>query len=228
MTHWIEFDSADDVAAAVADTIEDSSIYAIKQHGIFKIVLAGGSTPLNSYRALAGRDLDFDRWQVFYGDERCLPQQHAERNHQMVAATGLIDRVQQHFIIPAELGPFNGAESYRSIIEPAMPFDMVLLGMGEDGHTASLFPGLDWDQQPADLSVIAVQGSPKPPADRISLSLSCLQNCRQMMVIVTGQGKRKALQQWLEGEPLPVARVADIEQASVYIEGELMGQANVN
>jgi len=228
MTRWIAFDNAADVAAAVADTIEESSNHTIRQNGCFRIVLAGGITPLICYRMLAGRNLEFDKWQVFYGDERCLPEQDSERNHQMVMATGLIDRVPQHFIIPAELGPFNGAESYRSVIESAMPFDMVLLGMGEDGHTASLFPGLGWDQPSTGASVIAVQDSPKPPADRISLSLSCLQNCVQMVVIVTGEGKRKAVQQWLEGEPLPVARVANIEQASVYIEGELMGQANVN
>ncbi|MBC8210827.1 MAG: 6-phosphogluconolactonase, partial [Gammaproteobacteria bacterium] len=207
MTHWIEFDNAADVAAAVADTIEDSSIHAIKQRGCFRIVLAGGTTPLSSYRMLAERDLEFEKWQVYYGDERCLPLNHAERNHQLVAGTGFLDRIQQHFIIPSELGPFNGAESYRPVVDAAVPFDMVLLGMGEDGHTASLFPGLEWDQQPAELSVIAVQAAPKPPADRISLSLACLQNCRQMMVIVTGQSKHAAVQQWLQGASLPVARV---------------------
>ena len=147
MTQWIEFDSADDVAAAVADTIAECSIQAIRQRGTFKIVLAGGTTPLTCYQLLAGRPLDFEHWQVFYGDERCLPEHDPQRNHQLVAGTGLSERVGRHFIIPAQLGPEKGAESYAHTVNTAVPFDLVLLGMGEDGHTASLFPALDWERK---------------------------------------------------------------------------------
>ena len=222
MTQWMEFDRADDVALAVADTIAESSIQAIRQRGTFKIVLAGGTTPLTSYQLLAGRALDFEHWQVFYGDERCLPEHDPQRNHRLVAGTGLSERVGRHFIIPAQLGPEKGAESYAHTVNTAVPFDLVLLGMGEDGHTASLFPALDWERKRTSARVIPVHGAPKPPPQRISLSLSCLQDCRQMMVIVTGQGKRSAVQQWRQGVLLPVAQVSAVSQATVFIERGLL------
>lgn len=222
MTYWLELENAKDVASAAADTIEEHARQAIQQRGEFSLVLAGGGTPLECYRMLAQRSLDWEQWKIFYGDERCLPLHDPDRNHQLVAATGLTEMVGQHFIIPAELGAEPGAASYQALIVDQMPFDMVLLGMGEDGHTASLFPGLDWDSADAKQLVIAVNGAPKPPPQRISLSKPALQNCRHMLVMITGDSKREALHRWRQGEDLPVAEVSNIEQATVIVEVGLM------
>jgi 6-phosphogluconolactonase len=221
VTQWVEFQSAEDIALAAADTIEEHARFAIQQRGEFKLVLAGGSTPVACYELLAKRKLQWDYWKLFYGDERCLAQDDAERNSSIVAATGLTKNISHHFVIPAELGAEKGAEQYSTAIKDQMPFDTVLLGMGEDGHTASLFPGHDWVDADAEQSVIAVHDAPKPPPDRISLTLPTLQQCRQMLVLVSGESKRGAVKRWRQGEDLPVARVAAIAHATVFIETDL-------
>lgn len=222
MTQWVKFDTAQDVAAAAADAIQEHARHAIKLRGEYKLVLAGGTSPLASYKILAGRDLEWDKWKLFYGDERCLPVDDAERNNQIIASTGLTEFVDKHYVIPSELGSVKGAESYQSKISDQLPFDTVLLGMGEDGHTASLFPGLDWQVKQDGQLTQAVHNAPKAPAERISLTLSALQNCFQMLVLVSGKSKREAVQQWQHGNRLPVVEVSDVKQATVYVEASLM------
>ena len=217
-------------AAAVADAacrmISAAARAAIEMHGEFRLVLAGGSTPLAAYRRLADSDQRWQSWSLFYGDERCLPADDQERNSRMVSDTGLAKRVGAHLPIPAELGAKDGAAAYREQIKDQMPFDLVLLGMGEDGHTASLFPGHTWPKK----SVFAVCDAPKPPPDRISMSPETLQNCRQMLVLVTGAGKASTVGRWRDGEALPVARVSDLPQATILTERDCLpvasGQSN--
>lgn len=205
-------------AAAVADVacrlIGIAARDAIAERGRFRLVLAGGSTPMATYQRLAASDQNWKRWILYYGDERCVPPDDPQRNSRAVIATGLAEKVGKHFPIPAELGAKTAATEYRARIKPAMPFDMVLLGMGEDGHTASLFPGHDWP----DKTVFAVKNSPKPPAERVTLGVKALQNCRSMLILVTGEHKARAVQQWRAGADLPVARVGDIGQALVVVE----------
>jgi 6-phosphogluconolactonase len=205
-------------APSVADTacrlIGMAAKAAIAERGRFRLVLAGGSTPLATYARLAGSDQQWKKWTLYYGDERCYPADHPDRNSVMVEATGLPSLVGKHHPIPTELGGKPAAAKYRERIAAAMPFDMVLLGMGADGHTASLFPATKWP----DKSVFAISKSPKPPAERVTLGPSALQNCRAMLVLVTGEEKAEAVQRWRAGEDLPVARVADIPQAQVLIE----------
>jgi 6-phosphogluconolactonase len=121
--------------------------------------------------------------------------------HEAWLKQGQVPPDQVHWI-PAESGPVQGADSYEKVVREAIPFDLVLLGMGEDGHTASLFPG---HKQDPDRLVVSVTGAPKPPPERISLSHSGLANSLNMLVLVTGSGKRSAVARWREGESLPVA-----------------------
>jgi 6-phosphogluconolactonase len=86
--------------------------------------------------------------------------------------------------------------------------------MGEDGHAASLFCGHDWPEK----SVFAVKNAPKPPPDRVTLGVTTLQDCRAMLVLVTGESKIEAVRQWRDGADLPVARVSDVDQALVLVE----------
>ncbi len=222
MTQWIEFNTAQDVAAAAADSIQEHARHAILQRGEYKLVLAGGTTPNACYEILASRDLEWDKWKLFYGDERCLSLEDADRNHQIVASSGLTELVKQHYIIPAELGSIKGSELYQSIISDQTPFDTVLLGMGEDGHTASLFPDLQWYDVEAGQLTLAVHGAPKPPPERISMTAGALQQCHQMLVLITGESKRDAVMLWKQGKKLPIVEVSDIDHASIYIEANLM------
>jgi len=213
-------------AAAVADTacrlIGVAARQAIRERGRFRLVLSGGSTPMEMYRRLAVSTQEWQRWSLYYGDERCLPIDHAARNSRAVTATGLAARVGRHYPIPTELGAEQAAAGYRARIDKAQPFDMVLLGMGEDGHTASLFPGHHWPQA----SVFAVTDSPKPPRERVTLGVAALQNCRSMLVLVTGTNKAEAVRKWREGADLPVARVSDVEHSLVLIERKCLAFAD--
>lgn len=204
---WYRFPDSEAVAGEAVRRILEAAQSAIESRGLFRIVLAGGSTPMNAYRLLTSCKADWSRWHVYLGDERCLPADHVDRNSVMVSEIWVgqvpIPAGQIHWI-PAELGPRQGAQAYEHIVRAAIPFDLVLLGMGEDGHTASLFPGQAYDPEPL---VVPVTDAPKPPAERVSLNYAALGETRAMLLLVTGSGKREAVQCWRAGDPLPVARL---------------------
>lgn len=204
---WHIYADAQALAAAAAERILQAADAAIARRGIFRLVLAGGSTPAASYRLLAQAPADWEHWEIWFGDERCLPPEDRERNSRMAAETWL-DRVPlpaaNRHPIPAELGPEDAAAGYARELAAVLPFDLVLLGMGEDGHTASLFPG---HVHPDDELVHPVYEAPKPPPERVSLSLRALQASRQLMILVSGSGKRSAVERWRDGADLPIARV---------------------
>lgn len=211
---WQTEADAASVADAACRLIGIAARAAIREHGEFRLVLAGGSSPLAMYRRLAVSDQEWARWSLYYGDERCVPPDHPQRNSHQVAQTGLAARVGRHHPIPTERGATQAASEYQSCIGAAQPFDMVLLGMGDDGHTASLFPARDWPQQ----DVFAVIDAPKPPPERVTLGIAALQNCHTMLVLVTGSGKAGALARWRDGADLPIARVCDVAHARVLVE----------
>jgi len=204
---WSRFPDADTVAGEAVRRILDAAQTAIEQRGVFRLVLAGGSTPQKAYRLLSGCDADWSRWHLYLGDERCLPVDDAERNSNMVARawldSGQVPPGQVHWI-PAELEPEAAVQAYTAVVREALPFDLVLLGMGEDGHTASLFPG---QQHDPDRLVVAVDAAPKPPAQRISLNFPALNRTRMLMLLVTGAGKCGAVTAWRAGRMLPVAKL---------------------
>ncbi len=215
------YDSAAQVATATVQQILAAAEYAIQRHGHFSVVIAGGRTPLEVYRLLATHDADWERWQLFCGDERCLPVDHPERNSLAVSEI-LLDRVPIPAVhwhpIPAERGAEMAAAQYDVLIRSQLPFDLVLLGMGEDGHTASLFPG---HPVPHDALVIPIHQAPKPPSERVSLTPKALAASHAMLILVTGSGKREALAQWRRGVTLPVAVVAAAgQQVEVLMDGE--------
>lgn len=202
------YSSSELVAAELDARIRRYSAEAVAERGIFRIVLAGGTTPLTAYRRLAAADLAWPDWEVYFGDERCLPPDHAERNSR-AAADALLDHVpiarQRIHPIRAELGAEAAATNYQGRIADVLPFDLVLLGMGEDGHTASLFPGHAVPKEPL---VTAVHGAPKPPPDRVSLTIAALSSTAHLLIVVTGAAKRDAMRAWEQGHDLPIARVA--------------------
>lgn len=178
--------------------------------GTFSIVLAGGQTPLELYRMLAREPMQWEKWRVYLGDERCLPLQHPERNS-LQAAQALLDHVpiaaEHVFIPPAELGPVEAASHYNAQLKNAGEFDLVLLGLGEDGHTASLFPGHDIGLGQDAADVLPVFNAPKPPAERVSLSAQRLSRSRRVLFLVTGADKREAVVRWRQGEEIPASRI---------------------
>ena len=208
------------VAERAAELVLAAATTAIAERGAFKLVLAGGTTPMACYDLMAEAKADWNRWHLYFGDERCLGAEDPERNSVM-AAGHLTDRVPipvaQVHPIAAERGATAAATAYSPLVEAALPFDLVLLGMGEDGHTASLFPG---DRHPEKALVVPVHGAPKPPPERVSLGPAALIACRQMLVLVTGAGKRSAMKQWRAGEDLPIAQFTGVEHSILLLDEE--------
>jgi len=189
-------ETAEEVAAAAAGEIAA----AIGSGAARTIVLAGGSTPRRAYELLADiRDVAWGRVTVLFGDERCVPANHADSNYRMVREA-LLDRVAPATVhrMPAELGPDEGAELYSPVVASLAPLDFVLLGVGEDGHTASLFPGhpaLD-----AKGWALGIHDSPKPPPERVTLTLPVLRAARRVLILATGAGKADAVAKAKRGE----------------------------
>ncbi len=227
--------TSEDVAAATAERILAAAEQAVAERGRFLLVLAGGRTPIMAYTLLVGKPAQWDRWSIFFGDERCLPPDHPERNS-VAARHAFLDQVPippaNIYPMPAEQGPVAAALSYQRTLSgsafgkpaavPRLPFDLVLLGMGEDGHTASLFPGHPVPDGPL---VIPVLDAPKPPPKRVSLTPKALCAAHAMLVLVTGADKADALTAWRAGADLPVARVAALGAALVLVDRAAEGAA---
>jgi 6-phosphogluconolactonase len=218
---WRVFADADTLVAALADALCVEADAAIAARGVFHLVLAGGSTPRALYRALADRNVGDARWHVWYGDERCLSLDHPERNSAMLEAAWLAaSRIppENRRPIPAELGSGEAATVYAGWLKEVADFDVVLLGMGEDGHTASLFPDHDWGAVPGSSDVLAVYAAPKPPPERVSLSAARLNRSRRVWFVITGSGKRDALTRWKNGAVLPVAAIQGRQQTVAWLD----------
>ena len=220
---WHQFETATQVAETICEQIIQIANQAITETGQFKIVLAGGSTPEKVYQLLVSAKTDWSKWMVYYGDERCLPADDKKRNS-IMAGRALLDKVDipsaNIFTMPTELGAVEAAKQYRLAIAKVDQFDLVLLGMGEDGHTASLFPGQQHDQQD---TVHEVYNSPKPPPERISLSAGTLANTKKLFFIVTGESKVEPVNQWKHGVDIPVATISPTSGIDIYIDNAAIG-----
>jgi 6-phosphogluconolactonase len=199
---------------------------AITARGAFHLVLAGGGTPRAVYQRLRVIDAGWESWHVYFGDERCLPSHHPERNSKMASEAWL-----KHISIPleqvhpiaAERGAQLAAQAYMIVIGAIDRFDLVLLGLGEDGHTASLFPGHDWGTDAAGPAVLPVHDAPKPPSDRVSLSAARLSAARQVLFLVTGAAKRAAIAGWRAGKHIPARAIAPAAGVDVLVEAASFG-----
>jgi len=187
VSEFTVLDTPEDVAMAGAKAIAD----ALRQ-GARTLVLAGGSTPARCNELLAEMAVEWGRVTVLFGDERCVGPDDADSNYRMSRET-LLDKVAPATVhrMPAELGPDEGAKEYAKTIAALVPLDIVILGIGEDGHTASLFPGHPILK--AKGLVAGVRDSPKPPPERVTLTLPVIQGARHVIILATGSGKAEAV-----------------------------------
>lgn len=221
---WTIHPSEEALCSAAIERIVAAANKAIAERGRFDIVLAGGTTPRTIYQGLCKAQTDWAHWYIWFGDERCLPPEDGERNSKM-AYDALLKHVaipfRQIHVIQGELGAARAAASYNLQLGMLGDFDLVLLGMGEDGHTASLFPGHSWNNgDPA----MAVSDAPKPPSDRVSLTAARLSRSREVLFIVTGKGKQEAVNAWRRGAILPVAAITSKGILEVFMDQQAAGQ----
>lgn len=214
---------ADVLASVAADAILEAAATAIRERGRFSIALAGGSTPEKTYGRLAqpNRATDWARWWCFFGDERFVPADDPRSNSGM-AKRALLDRVplvaEQVFPIPTDRPtPADSAADYAATLArafailadgPPPRFDLVLLGLGDDGHTASLFPGQPALAEDRAWVTWSAPGVLPPPVERVTLTFPTLNAARAVLFLVAGANKAAPLREVLAGSPsCPAARV---------------------
>jgi 6-phosphogluconolactonase len=226
---------ADSLAEATATRLLTTLLDVQTVRGAAHLVLTGGGIGTATLAAVAGnplhRSVDWDAVHLWWGDERFLPEDDPERNHTQ-ARVALLDHLPvppaSVHAMPARTRPGDDPDdaARRYAIElagfcdrdphpPCVPeFDVVLLGVGPDGHVASLFPGAPEADDP-DRTVIGVRDSPKPPPTRLSLTMTALRRSRQTWLLAAGPGKSRAVVDALERGPdsgLPAADVRGRER----------------
>lgn len=225
MLRWIRVADVEELQQLAYQRILDAAKRAIDQCGQFHIVLAGGNTPRAIYQMLSNANADWKYWNIYFGDERCLPAEDIHRNSTMASDTwlGSVDiPANQIHVIPAELGAGVASMLYAKMLHAVADFDLVLLGLGEDGHTASLFPGHDWGVTATSADVLAIVDAPKPPAQRVTMSAQRLSRTREVLFMVEGETKRDAVSQWQAGAELPVRAIRPETGVDVLIEAQLL------
>lgn len=181
---------------------------AIQTHGYFAVALSGGSTPKAIYKGLAAAEnrlqIDWTKVLLFWGDERCVPRDHPDSNYKM-AMDAAFSKLP---LKPEHIFPMNGtgdleknALAYEQLIRENIPstrFDLIMLGLGEDGHTASLFPhtqGLH-----AKNRLVVPNYVPEKEVWRLTLTFDCINNGEQIALYVIGASKAEIVKKVLQGE----------------------------
>lgn len=201
---WVEHShaNADALAAALAQRLAQQCRAAIAERGRAILALAGGRTPFPAYRALAELDLPWSRVHVIATDERCVAHDHPANNtRELRLALQAARGIDITDLVPADGDPDSSQAYARALLaHSSEPFDAVLLGMGGDAHTASLFPGtaalpaaLASDAEDAYL-IVPVPLPAEAPYARVTLSLPRLLRSRALLLAITGAGKRAVLQ----------------------------------
>jgi 6-phosphogluconolactonase len=192
----VEIVVVDDPARVVAERLAE----AARSGG--SIALTGGSTPQDAYAQAAALEGDWSRTELWWGDERCVPPEHDDSNYGMAKAA-LLDRleVQPRAVhrMPGERGKDLGAEAYEQELDQTV-LDLVLLGLGPDGHIASLYPNQPTLDETA-RRVIGAEAKLQPFVERITMTLPTLRGGREVIFLVAGDDKADAVARALGGEP---------------------------
>ena len=213
------YSNAAGLAGAAAAHFVEQAVAAIEARGRFAVALPGGSTPRATYALLAGpefaRRIDWARVHVFWGDERCVPPDHPDSNYSMARET-LLDHVpipvENVHRVRGEIDPAQAADEYERTLrdffatrpgeaEAATCFDLILLGMGGDGHTASLFPGTAAIHE--DTRWVVAHFVDQLNAWRLTLTPIAINAAAQVTFLVAGAGKAERLREVLTGPLQP-------------------------
>lgn len=215
------FPTVKDLMESASAHIAAIANHAIAVRGTFGMVITGGQSVCALYGRLRFIDTNWQAWRIFWSDERCCPTNHAERNSRQAEETWLGHvPIPRHrvFQIPAELGPNLAAEIYSRTLAQEAPFDLVLLTLGEDGHVASIFPGMESKAETR--LAVPVCDAPKSPARRVSMSLESLSNTRHSMLLSVGHRKEAAMLAHLAGIAQPSTTLGQLTGVELWTESQ--------
>jgi len=221
--HVIFCESPEEVAEAAAELIFEKQTEAVADRGVFRIALSGGTTPKILYELLASEpnrdEMSWEHWEVYWSDERAVPSNHPDSNYHL-AHTTLLSKVPALKIFRMEADAPNliqAASNYAHLLEQNFNqsppvFDLILLGLGSDGHTASLFPHQPALDSQELVEVVTLDSSliPHPSSlPRLTVTYRVLNAARTIIFLITGEDKAEAVHQVLElGNPaLPATHV---------------------
>jgi 6-phosphogluconolactonase len=209
------------LASAAAEFFVAQAQASIQARGRFAVALSGGSTPRQLYERLAQFDLaslvNWEAVHLFWGDERCVPPNHPDSNYRMARESLRVPVPEQNIHrVYGEIAPEAAAEKYenelRSFFGDVPRFDLILLGLGDDGHTASLFPSSPTlHEQTRWAAAVAHETPPPPLVPRVTLTLPVINAARQIVFLVSGAGKAERLAEVLhaptESHSLPASMI---------------------
>ncbi len=220
---WWEYDDAAELADAVAGDIQFVIESAIDARGSAVIALAGGKTPLPAYEKLSKAKLDWKRVTIIPSDERIVPLGDPLSNVTALGKTFIPKGARMIPVVPKATDDYKAAGRSADALMQDLhwPLDLCVLGVGGDGHTASIFPGPDFDEAlngPRERRALGVMPDPLPPeapVARVTLSRAGIITARALLIAVTGDAKRKVIENAISegaGSPYPIGRVlADVE-----------------
>ncbi|KAK4114124.1 6-phosphogluconolactonase [Canariomyces notabilis] len=228
-TNLYSFPSVDALAPALRAYVIYCQEAGITRHGVFKVAVSGGSLPKTLAQALLAPPtsendtVKWDKWEIFFADERAVPLDHPDSNYGLLKAE-LLDKLPagtpQPVVHPIDVeyldDPQELADQYEQVLVRSFAsrdsvklpiFDLLLLGCGPDGHTCSLFPGHELLRETS-AWVAPIEDSPKPPPVRITLTLPVVTHAVKVAFVATGAGKKEILKDiFEEGKGLPCALV---------------------
>ncbi|KAM6508107.1 suppressor of los1-1 [Fusarium falciforme] len=222
------FPSVDILAQALRSYVIQSQAVGIARHGAFKVAVSGGSLPKTLAQALLAPSsgpndvVDFARWEIFFADERAVPLDHDDSNYALLKKE-LLDK------IPEGQKPTELADEYEQALVASFAsrdsvrlpiFDLLLLGCGPDGHTCSLFPGHPLLRETS-AWVAPIDDSPKPPPERITLTLPVVNHAVRVAFVVTGGGKKDIMKQIFNtngGLPCTLVNESTGERCSWFVD----------
>jgi 6-phosphogluconolactonase len=187
---------ASELAESAAERISVLLVAALAERPRASVALSGGTTPLPAYRSLAtrSRGLRWDRIDLYFADERCIAPDDEQSNYHQVSLSllgPLRPQAPLVFRMRGELAdPAAAAREYEAELPPRL--DLIVLGIGDDGHTASLFPGAPALAE-RERRVLAVVDSPKPPPRRLTLAPRAIREARELIVLAAGPSKAEAV-----------------------------------
>lgn len=196
-------ETAQGLATFVADALRD----ALRRRGKASLIVSGGRTPVLFLNALSAHQIDWANVHVGLADDRWLPPDHADSNERLVRENLLRGpAASAHFVSlvnSIETAEQHLASAEISLLKMQQPYDAIILGVGDDGHTASLFPDADGIADALNLKQAKQLAAITPktaPYQRITLTLRALLNSRALMFLIEGEGKRTALEQSVDKE----------------------------